>query len=116
MHARFEAHARHSDRLLDPVLLVDDVLLRKHVKHLAITGERHGLGLLENPGDVLCRNLTVGDGGDPVLVHAADVTPSDAGVHGVDLDAGHRLGLLDRRANRLHGRLDVDDDAFLQTL
>jgi hypothetical protein len=32
----------------------------------------------------------------------------------MDLAARHQLGLLDRALNRLHGRLDVDDDALLQ--
>jgi hypothetical protein len=116
VHACFEADASHADRFLDPVLLVDDVLLWKHVNHLAVAGQRHGLGLLEDPGDILDRDLPVRDGRDTVLVHAPHVAPGDAGVDRVDLDASHRLGLLHRRTNRLHGRLDVDDDAFLQTL
>ena len=116
VHARLEADTRHADRLFDAVLFVDDVLLREHVNHLAIAGERHSLGLLQHTSDVFDRNLAVGDGSDPVLVHATHVASSDAGVNRIDLDTGHRLGLLDRRANRLNGRLDVDDDAFLQTL
>jgi hypothetical protein len=116
VHARFETNTGHADRLFDTVLLVDNVLLWEDVNHLAVTGQRHGLGLLEHTGDVFDRDLAVRDGGDPVLVHAAHMASGDAGIHRVDLDTGHRLGLLDRRANRLDGRLDVDDDAFLQTL
>jgi hypothetical protein len=32
-------------------------------------------------------------------------------VHGVDLDARHQLGFLDRLLDRLDGGLEVDDDA-----
>ena len=38
----------------------------------------------------------------------------DAGVDPRHLDAGHVLGLADRLANRLDGRIDVDDDAAAQ--
>ena len=40
--------------------------------------------------------------------------PAIAGVHRVDLAAGHQLGFLDRALDRLHGRFDVDDDALLE--
>jgi hypothetical protein len=116
VYARLEANAGHPDRFLDAILVVDDVLLRQHVKHLTITRQRNGLGLLEDSRNVLGCDLAVGNGGDPVLVHPADVTPRDAGVHRVDLHAGHRLRLLHGGPNGLHRRLDVDDDAFLQTL
>ena len=47
-------------------------------------------------------------------VEAAHVAAGDAGVHRVDLAAGHQLGFFDRALDRLHGRLDVDDHALLQ--
>ena len=75
-----------------------------------------GFGLRENAGHVLGGNLSICDGSDAVLVHAANMATRNAGVHRIDLDPGHRFGLLDCGADRLDGRLDVDDDALLQTL
>jgi hypothetical protein len=116
VHARFQAHAVHAHRTRDAVLVVDDVFLRQDVDHLAITGQRDRLGLFEHALDVFIGDLAVVDGSDAFLVHAAHVAARDAGVDRLDLAAGHRLGLVDRRANRLDGRLDVNDDALLQTL
>ena len=39
---------------------------------------------------------------------------SDTGVHRMYVAARHQFGFFDRTLNRVHCRLDVDDDAFLQ--
>ena len=44
----------------------------------------------------------------------ADVAAGDAGVDGADLDAGHRLGRLDRVADRAHRPVDVGDDPLAE--
>src|SRR5207248_3006279 len=68
---------------------------------------------LDGALDVRLAHLAVlaGDGHDAAAVDAADVAAGDAGVDARDLDARHLLGLADGRPDRLHGRVDVDDDA-----
>ena len=44
-----------------------------------------------------------------------DVAPGDAGVHGADLDAGHRLRRVDGVADGTHRPVDVRDDALAQS-
>ena len=38
----------------------------------------------------------------------------DPGIDLLDLAVGHELGFLERALDRVHGRLDVGDDPFLQ--
>ena len=40
------------------------------------------------------------------------MTAGDANVDRVDLDGSHQLGFFHRLLYRLHGTVDVDDDAF----
>ncbi|GIW45520.1 MAG: hypothetical protein KatS3mg077_2802 [Candidatus Binatia bacterium] len=41
VHARFQAHSGHSRRVFDALLIVEHVILRQHVKHMAIRREGH---------------------------------------------------------------------------
>ena len=52
VHARLEAHARHADRLLDAVLIVDDELLRQHVQDVLVDRQRDGARRVEHALDV----------------------------------------------------------------
>ncbi len=116
MDLGLEAHAAHAQRLLDAVLVVDDELLRQDVDHLAVHGDGDRLGGVDDPAHVLVGHLAVADGDHPLGVEALDMPPGDARVNQLDLAAGHQLGLLQRLADRLDGALDVDDDAFAQSL
>src|SRR5512137_1627143 len=48
-----QAHAAHADGVLDAVLVVDHELLGEDVDDLAVEGDGHRLGLLDDPVDVL---------------------------------------------------------------
>ena len=115
MHLGFEPHARHADRLADAFLRVDDELLRQHVNHALIGRNRDGARRVDDALDVAGADFLVADRDDAVRVQAAHVAAGDAGQHAVDLAAGHELGFLDRALDRLHRRLDVDDDAALES-
>ena len=52
VHARLEAHARHALRLLDAVLVVDDVLLRQDVQDLTVHRQGDRPGGVEHQLDV----------------------------------------------------------------
>ena len=41
------------------------------------------------------------------------MTAGDAGVYGIDLATRHQFRLFNSPLNRLHGRFDIDHDAFL---
>ena len=115
MDVDLEPRAGHADRRADAVLLVDDEVLRQHVQDLAAGRQRHRLGRVDRPAHVVAGDLAVlaGDGDDAAAVEALDVRARQRQVHGVDLDAGHQLGFLDRLLDRVDGRLEVDDDAAL---
>ena len=103
------------DRRADAVLLVDDEVLRQHVQNLAPGRQRHGLGRVDRPPHVVARDLAVlaGHGDHAAAVEALDVRARQREMDGVDLDAGHQLGFLDRLLDRIHRGLEVDDDAAL---
>ena len=104
----------HADRVADALLAVDDEFLRQHVQDLLVGGDRDRLGRIDHVLDVAVADLLVAHAHDAVGVEAAHVAAGDAGVHRVDLAAGHELGFLHGALDRLHRRLDVDDHALLQ--
>ena len=114
VHLGLEAHARHADRIADALLAVDDELLRQHVQDLLVGGDGDRLGRIDHVLDVAVGDLRSRIADHAVGVEAAHVAAGDAGVHRVDLAAGHELGFLHRALDRLHRRLDVDHHAFLQ--
>ena len=111
MDHHLQAGAEHAERIVDPALLVDDELLRDGVQDLAVGRQGGRLRRVEHALDVLAGDLAVlaGDADHAARVDAADVGAGDADVGAGDLDAGHHLGLLARRLERLDGGLDVDD-------
>src|SRR5262249_25463357 len=64
----------------------------------------------------LLGDLLVLDGDDARGIERLDVPAGDTRVDGGDLDARHPLGFLDRLGDTLDCRVDVDDDAFSQTV
>src|SRR6185503_8793008 len=114
MHLGFETNARHADRLANAFLRVDDEFLRQHVNDALIGRDGDGARGVDDALDVAGADLFVANRDDAVRVQAADVAARDTRQHAVDLAAGHELGFLDGALDRLHGRLDVDDDAALQ--
>ena len=115
VHLGLETHTRHADRLADAFLMIDDEFLREDVQDLLVRGNRHGPRGIDHAVDVAGRYLLVADRHDAVRVEAPHMTACDPGEHRVDLAARHQLGFLDRALDRLHGRIDVDDHALLET-
>ena len=109
-----EPAAQHAERVVDAALLVDHELLRDGVQDLAVGGQGRRLRRLEHALDVLAGDLAVlaRHRDHAARVDAADVGAGDADVGARDLDAGHHLGLLARRLERLDRGLDVDDVAL----
>ncbi len=114
VHLGLEPHARHADRIADPLLAVDDEFLRQHVQDALVGGDRHRLGGIDHVLDVTVRDLAVADRDHAMGVEATYVAAGDAGVDGVDLAVRHQLGFLDRALDRLHGRFDIHHHALLQ--
>ena len=81
---------------------------------ISVRGDRDRASRVDHAIDVAGRDFLVADRDDAVRVQAAHVTARNAGEHRVNLAAGHQLGFLDRALDRLHGRVDVDDDALLE--
>src|SRR5262245_45425504 len=51
-----------------------------------------------------------------MTVEALDMISGKAGKNGMNLTSGHQLGLCNRLLDGSHGALDIDDDAFAQSL
>jgi len=111
-----EPHPGHPHGVLDPLLLVDDVVLGKDVQDLAVQRDADRAGGVDGAPHVHLLDLAALDGDDAVAVEALDVAAGDPGEHGADLDAGHELGLLDGLLDRLDGAVDVDDDPLAKPL
>jgi hypothetical protein len=62
------------------------------------------------------RDFLVLDGHHAAGIDAADVAAGDAGVDALDLAVGHQLGLFQRLLDALHGGVDVDHHAALETV
>src|SRR6185369_3244297 len=101
----------HADRLVDPALLVDQVILRDGVQQLVVPPEADVARHVVDAGDIARPDLIAGDAHHPVRAAAGHVLARDAAVRGADLDAGHTLRALHRLVDGPGGLLDVPDDA-----
>ena len=111
----FQAHSGHPQRLLHPLLVVDDELLGKNVEDLLVGRDGHGLGRIDDPVHVLLKHLPVAHRHDPVRVDATNVAACYARVHRIDLASRHELCLFHGALYGLHGGLDIHHSPFLQT-
>ena len=109
----FQTHARHADGIADPLLIVDDELLRQDVQDLLIRRDGHGAGGIDDAVHVQLGHFVVANGDNAVGIEAADMATGDAGINRTDLAAGHQFGLFDRALYRLHRGFDVDHHALL---
>src|SRR5690606_12966139 len=105
-----EARARHADRVANAALVVDDVLLRQHVQHLAIGRYDDGASDLVHALYVRGRDLLTVHCDDAVRRARVDVLARDTGEHALAGYAGHQLGFLHRGAHGIGRALDVGDD------
>src|SRR5699024_3200923 len=114
VHAGFQAHAAHADRVADAVLAVDAVFLRLVVEQLAVGRDRHRARRLQHLLEVAGSDFVVADGRGAVRILGFQMAARDRGVYRADVAAGHQLGFLDRTLDGMHGRFDVHHRAALQ--
>ena len=69
VHLRFQAHAGHTQGLLNASLVIDHVFLGQDVQHLLIGGDGHRLGRIEHPVHVGGNDFTLPDRDDAVGIH-----------------------------------------------
>ena len=117
VHVDFEPRAGHPLGSTDAVLLVDDKILRKHMQDLASRRKRDRLRRFDRSSYIVARHFAVlaGNRDDTAAVETLDVRTRQCDVHEVDLDAAHQLGFFDLLLDRLHRRLEIDNDAALDT-
>ena len=82
---------------------------------LAVRGNGHGSGGLEDAVHVAGRDLVALHGDDAVAVDAHDVAAGNADVDGAYVATRHLPCGLDGLADGPHGVLDVDDHALAQS-
>ena len=102
-----EPRARHADRLVDPALLVDQVVLRDGVQQLVVAAEADVARHVVDPGDIAGADLVAGDRHHAVGAAPRHVLARDAAVDRAHFDAGHALGALHRLVDGAGGLFDV---------
>ena len=115
MDLGFQSHAIHPHRILDAVLVINDIFLRQNMDHLAIEGKGYGLCRINDAGDIRLFDFFFLDGYDPVTVEAFDMRTGDPRVHGSNITTRHELGFFDGSPDCLYSRVDIDNDAFAQS-
>src|SRR5215813_1603048 len=116
MNFRFQAHAGHAEGLFDAVLIVDDIVLRQHMKHFAVHGNRHSLGGVNDPLQIALGDFLVFHGDNAVAVESFNMPAGHAGMNTVDFTPCHQSRLFDGPADRVHSGFNVNHDALAQTL
>src|SRR5687768_1523258 len=116
MNFRFQAHAGHPQGFSDAILVVDDIVLRQHVEHVAVHRDRHRSGGIDDSFQIALRDFLVFHRDYAVAIERFDVATGNAREHRMHLAPRHKARLLDGLLDRVHGALDVDDHALAQPL
>ena len=105
--------AGHADRSADAVLIVDNEILREHMKDFSAGRQRHRLRRIDRPPHIVPRDFAVlsSNGDHASAVEPLDVRARDGDIDRVDFDAGHELGFLDGMLDGVDRRLEIDDSA-----
>ena len=105
----------HAHGLLDSALVVDDEFLRQHMQDLLTGRDPHGPdSRVDHAIHIAMRDFIVADDLVAIRIPAFDMAAGYAREHGMDLAAGHELGLAHGALYRLHGRFDIDHHAFFE--
>ena len=84
------------------------------MQDLLIGGNCDSLRGVDDAIDVTSGHFLVPNGDNSVGVEASHMAARDTRVHRMYVAARHQFGFFDCALNRVHRRLDVDDDTFLQ--
>src|SRR5690606_20839570 len=115
MHLDLELHAAHAVRLAYILLAVDDEFLRQDMQDLLIRRQRNGACRFDHAVDIGLRYFRILDLHHAVRIQALDMAAGDAGEHRGDFAVRHQFGFFERALDRLHGGINVDHHAFLET-
>ena len=75
MHADFEAHGHHAQRIMHAALLVKNEFLGQQVQNFTVCGQRDGAGFIDGKPDFIARNFarTCAKAEAAMTVHAANM-------------------------------------------
>src|SRR5260221_12240723 len=59
MCLHFKAEARHADRVLNPLLPINDIATRYHMDYLAIGRDGNRSGNFDSPTNIVLHNITI---------------------------------------------------------
>ncbi len=102
---------RHADRLVDPALLVDQIVLRNGVQQLVVPPEADVARHVVDPRHIAGPDLVARDADHAVRAAPRHVLARDAAVGRPHFDARHTLGALHRFVDGPGGFFDVTDHA-----
>ncbi len=104
-----EPRAEHSHGVLDPVPVIDGIVLGDHVEQLPVGRHDHGTRHLVDTIEIPLRDLLGTDGDHAVGRARLDVLARDGDVERPGLHAGHQLRLPHRLPDLLARLLEVAD-------
>jgi hypothetical protein len=118
MNVGFEALADHADSVADAVLRIDHEFVGEDVEDFAILGERDVASGVDGAADIVALDVAraVAKRYSAAAVDTADVAASHADYGGFNGDVSYAFGFFDGAANRAHGGIEIDDEAFAQAL
>ncbi len=118
MDVGFEALTDHADGVANSVLCIDHEFVRQNVEDLAVFGERDVAGGIDGSAHIVSFDVAraVSQRDAAAAVDAANMAASHAYHGGFDRDIGHAFGFFHGAANRAYGGIQIDDEAFAQTL
>ena len=94
-------HTRKADRILDPFLIIDGVLLGQHVQHPMLFRQSHRLGGVNHVVDIFLADLLIGDRHHSFFIPAFDMAARDPQEYRGDMAVGHHLRLIHSALQRL---------------
>ena len=118
VNACFQANTRHTDRLVDAVLSVDDELLRYDMQNFAVTRQMDFFRVVHQAHDIVCADLAIGiaDRYYATRLERLDVITRNAYDNLTDLDAGLRFSFRDRFLDRADSLINVGHHAARQSI
>src|SRR5207237_3774867 len=114
-----QANGGHTDRIAHALLDSDDVAAAYDVKDLPRVRDGDGARGFDGPHGVAAVHIVprrARDRDHASRVLGADVASRDADKRRPHFEARDPLGGLDRGHDRLHGAVDVDDDALAEAI
>src|SRR5271169_1688607 len=118
MNVCFEALADHADGVADSILRVHHKFVGEDVKDFAVYGKRDVACRVDGTTDVVAFDIAraIAEREAAAAVDSADMAACHTNHSGLNRNVGDSFGFFHGSADRTHGGIEINDEAFAQTL